>query len=51
MGLKSAAARWLANKEVNKTTKWLQNATYLQQNTFDQLIQVLQHTAFGKDHA
>lgn len=50
MGLKSAAARWLARKEFRKTGKWLNNANYLQQKTFEQLTQVLHHTAFGKDH-
>lgn len=50
MSIKSFGAKWLANREYRKVSRWAKNAEVSQQKTFDYLLKALRETAFGKDN-
>jgi hypothetical protein len=50
VSIKSFGAKWLANREYRKVSRWAKNAEVSQQKTFDYLLKALRETAFGKDN-
>lgn len=50
MGLKAAAAKLLAKKEMKRVQKWASDPVATQQSTFQDLIRTLHNCAFGQEH-